>query len=54
MLISHNNLPYIFLKLNEALEKYQKWAEEFGLDISPEKTKYMLFTCAGLFDSITT
>ena len=44
LLLSHDNLSYLYLKLNEALAKCQKWAEEFGLDISPEKTKYMLFT----------
>ena len=44
LLLSHDNLPYLFLRLNEALAKCQQWAATFGLDISPEKTKYMLFT----------
>ena len=44
LLLSHNNLPYLYMRLNESLKKCQKWAEDFGLDISPEKTKYMLFT----------
>ena len=44
LLLSHDNLPYLFLKLNDALAKCQEWATAFGLDISPEKTKYMLFT----------
>ena len=42
--MSHDNLPYLYLKLNEALKECQRWAAEFGLDISQEKTKYMLFT----------
>ena len=44
LLLSHDNLPYLFMRMNEALGRCQKWAEEFGLDISPDKTKYMLFT----------
>lgn len=30
--------------INEALSKCQKWATSYGLNISAEKTSYMLFT----------
>ena len=30
--------------MNEALIKCQAWAERYGLDISPEKTEYMICT----------
>ena len=39
LLLSHDNLPYLFLRLNEALTRCQNWATEFGLDISPEKNQ---------------
>ena len=43
LLMSHNNLPYLFMKMNNALKDCQRWAQDLGIDISPEKPKYMLF-----------
>ena len=38
------NLKEMYQNMNEALVSCQSWAEKYGLDISPEKTEYMLCT----------
>lgn len=44
LLISGNRLPYMYGKMNRALENCQEWATTYGLSISAEKTSYMLST----------
>ena len=38
------HLKLMYRYMNEALELCRKWAMSYGLDISPRKTNYMLFT----------
>lgn len=44
LLITGSNLKAMYTTMNHALEKCQKWAEHFGLELSAEKTEYMLCT----------
>ena len=44
LLITGKDIKNLYLIMDEALEQCQKWAESYGLDISPEKTEYLLCT----------
>ena len=44
LLIAGKNIKTLYSAMNSALEACQKWAENYGLDISPEKTEYLLCT----------
>ena len=44
LIITGRCIRSLYEAMNSALEKCQSWAESYGLDISPEKTEYMLST----------
>ena len=44
LIINGHHLHDMYKDMNIALQKCKEWAVEFGLDLSPSKTNYMLFT----------
>ena len=44
IMVTGDNIKVLYKTMNEALAKCQAWAERYGLDISPEKTEYMICT----------
>ena len=44
LLITGKDIKSLYTQMNIVLEQCQKWAVAYGLDISPEKTEYMLCT----------